>query len=160
MSRWVLLALVVSLVGCDEAKAPPAAVAAPAEKAATAEKTAPAAKADEETPADAFRAFVNATAQERYDDAWSRLSEGTRASADQLAANAADRLKAAGLPVPTGQELLFGKGGVELVRDLDRVEIARQEGPEATVVIVDAEGNQMPVDLLLEAGQWRVVLPL
>jgi len=115
-------------------------------------------------PEAGLRAFLAAAAAGDHDAAFARLSKATQAEADRLVAVARPILMAAGETVPAdGKAFLFGQG-LDLVREVDRIEAldkpGEKEGSVAHLKVTDTSGQVVVLEMRLEGGKWRLHLPL
>lgn len=111
-------------------------------------------------PDDAFRDFVAAARSGQNERAWKMLSAGTRHTANNLVDAARAGILAAGeKPPANGQEFIFGSG-VEMIREIRQVEVIAIEGDTAHLKVTDTDGGSLAMEMHLEEGAWRLVLPL
>ncbi|RMG13384.1 MAG: hypothetical protein D6729_15075, partial [Deltaproteobacteria bacterium] len=70
-------------------------------------------------------------------------------------------VEAAGARAPKdGKELLFGRGGLEMVREVETIEERARSDDRARLRIVDPKGEAVEVEMRREAGHWCLHLPL
>ena len=126
--------LLLALVACARPAAPPPGAAGPAE---------------------AVQELSQALQRGDTGAAWSLLSEGTRASADRLAAQARAGSDAG---PSSGREMLFGNA---LPGKPIEVKVLSESGDSAEVQASAPDGGeQRAFHAVREAGVWHVTLPL
>ncbi len=107
-------------------------------------------------PAEAYRAFAAAVRTGDEDQAWARLSEGSRAALDARAKELAAR--SGGVTPASGKDLLLGDASAIAPR-MEEVLVLRESADTAVVRVTVRGGEAREATLVRERGAWRVVLP-
>jgi hypothetical protein len=108
------------------------------------------------TPDAAYRAFARAVADRDADRAWALLSADTREWLDARARAAA--AAAPGVVAGSGRQLLLGTAA-RAARPLSAAVVVRESRDLAVVEVEEQGGPRRAVELVREAGGWRVRLP-
>ncbi len=109
------------------------------------------------TPAQRYRAFVEAARRGRVGDVWAMLSSASRQGLEDRARALNDPKPSAAVDV-SASDLVLGDLAPTAPK-VKSVTTVRESRDAAVVAVEDAEGARSEVSLVREGGEWRVVLP-
>ena len=107
-------------------------------------------------PERAFDVFYRALQRGDVDTAWASLSQRTRTALEGVVARATPP----GAVSRPAQQVLFEQGMLAPMREILSVQVLNRAGEQATLQVEDEAEQKQQITMVLEQGEWRVVLPV